>query len=158
MRRMKNYGGVNMSRYKITKHGTMHIDKYKPRFCPECASEITKSDRKSEVDYVFFRLIKRARTYGCLRCPECGCEMQKLEKTQMKTCRLFWKILLSILFISITVFTGWFTFYAITHDGNCETWIGPLGILSFFVTLFMALLDVYYIDDLVKNKLLYRVY
>ena len=79
-----------MSRYKVTKHGTMHVDKNRPIFCPECASEMIKSDNKSEIDAVFFRLIKRVRTYSCLKCPECGCEMQKLEKTQRKPCRLFW--------------------------------------------------------------------
>lgn len=134
-----------MSRYKVTKHGAMHVDKYRPRFCPECASEIIKSNRKSEVDYVFFRLMRRARTYNCLTCPECRCEMQKLEKTQMKPCRLFWKILTSILFISITVFTGWFTVYSFTHDGNLETWVGHLGIITFFVTIFMGVLDIYII-------------
>ncbi len=124
-----------MSRYKITKHGTMHVDKYNPRFCPECASEIIKSCYKSEVDYVFIRLIKRTRTYKCLKCPECGCEMQKLEKTQMKPCRLFWKILTSILFIFLTVSIGWFTIYAITHDSDVNTWLGLLGILAIFGTV-----------------------
>lgn len=147
-----------MSRYKITKHGSMYVDKYKPRFCPECASEMIKSDNESEIDYVSFRLIRRARTYSCIICPECGCEMRKLEKTQMKPYRLFWKILLSILFISITVFTGWFTGYAIIHDGNCETWLGPLGILTFFVTLFMVVLDIYYIGDILEHKHIYREY
>lgn len=147
-----------MSRYKITKHGTMHVDKYKPRFCPECASEIIKSDHKSEVDYVCFRLIKRTRTYSCMICPECRCKMQKLEKTQMKPCRLFCKILLSILFISITVFTGWFTVYAIIHDNSMETWVGGLGVFTSCATLVMAMWDLIYIDDLVKNKHLYRKY
>ena len=144
-----------MSRYKVTRHGNMHVDKYKPRFCPECASEIIKSDRKSEVDYVFFRLIKRARTYSCLKCPECGCEMQKLEKTRMKPCRLFRKILTSILLISLTVFTGWFTVYSFIHDGNCETWLDPLGVLTFFVTFFMVAFDIYYIGDMLEYRDIY---
>ena len=144
-----------MSRYKVTKHGTMYVDKYKPRFCPECASEMIKSDNKSEIDNVFLKLIKRTRTYSCLKCPECGCEMQKLEKTRMKPCRLFWKILLSVLFISITVFTGWFTVYAVTHDGNCETWVGPLGVLTFFVTFFMVIYDIYYIEDMLVYRNIY---
>lgn len=147
-----------MSRYKITKHGTMHVDKYKPRFCPECTSEIIKSDHKSEVDYVFFQLIKRTRTYSCLECQECGCEMQKLEKTQRKPCRLFWKILTSILLISITVFTGWFTVYSFIHDGNLKTWIGPLGIFTFFVTFFMVIFDIYYIGDILEHSHIYKEY
>jgi hypothetical protein len=147
-----------MSRYKVTKHGTLHVDKYRPRFCPECASEMIKSDNKSEVDGVFFGLIKRARTYSCLICPECGCEMKKLEKTKMKPYRLFYKILLSILFISITVFTGWFTGYSFTHDGNLETWVGPLGIIAFFVTIFMVVFDIYYIGDILEHIHIYREY
>lgn len=144
-----------MSRYKVTKHGTMYVDKHRPIFCPECASEVTRSNRKSEVDYVFFRLIKRTRTYRCLKCPECGCEMQKLEKTQMKPCRLFRKILTSILLISLTVFTGWFTVYSFIHDGNCETWVGPLGVLTFFVTFFMVIYDIYYIEDMLVYRNIY---
>ena len=147
-----------MSRYKITKHGTMHVDKHEPRFCPECATEIIKSRYKSEVDYVFLRLIKRTRTYKCMICPECKCEMQKLEKTQMKPCRLFWKILLSILFISLTVSIGWFTGYAFIHDGSCETWLGPLGVLTFFVTFFMVIFDIYYIGDILEHKHIYKEY
>lgn len=147
-----------MSRYKVTKHGTMHVSKHEMIFCPECASEIIKSDRKSEIDYVFFQLIKRTRTYGCLKCPECRCEMQKLEKTQMKPCRLFWKILTSILFIFLTVFTMWFTLYAITHDSGCETWLGILGVLAIFVTIFMVVLDIYYIGDTLEHKHTYKEY
>lgn len=147
-----------MSRYKVIKHGTMHVDKYNPRFCPECASEMIKSDNKSEIDDVFFRLIRRARTYRCLICPECGCEMRKLEKTQMKPCRLFWKISLLILFISMTVFTAWFTCYGFTHDGNCETWVGPLSVLAFFVTIFMVVLDIYYICDILEHSHIYKEY
>lgn len=145
-----------MSRYKVTKHGTMYVDKYKPRFCPECASEMIKSDNKSEIDDVFFQLIRRSRTYSCVKCSECGCEMQKLKKTQMKPYKLFRKILLSILFISITIFTGWFTGYAFVHDGNCETWLGPLGVFTFFVTMFMAIFDVYYISDIIKYNRIYK--
>lgn len=145
-----------MSRYKVTKHGTMNIDKYNPRFCPECASEIIKSCYKSEVDYVFIRLIKRTRTYKCLKCPKCGCEMQKLEKTQMKPCRLFWKILLSILFIFLTVSIGWFTIYAITHDSDVKTWLGLLGVLAIFGTVFMGVLDVYYIGDILEHSHIYK--
>ena len=147
-----------MSRYKITRHGTMHVDKHEPRFCPECASEMTKSNRKSEVDYVFFRLIKRARTYSCMICPECRCEMQKLEKTKMKPYKLFRKILLSILFISLTIFTGWFTIYAITHDSDVETWLGLLGVLAIFVTVFMGVFDIYYIGDILEHKHIYKEY
>lgn len=145
-----------MLRYKVTKHGNMYVSKYEPIFCPECASEIIKSDYKSEVDDVFFRLIKRTRTYSCLICNECGCEMQNLKKIQIKPYRLFWKILLSILFISLTVFTGWFTGYSIIHDGNCETWIGPLGVITFFITLFMVILDIYYIGDILEHSHIYR--
>lgn len=145
-----------MSRYKITRHGTMHVDKHEPRFCPECASEMIKSDNKSEIDAVFFRLIKRTKTYSCLECQECGCEMQKLEKTQMKPCRLFWKILLSILFISLTVFTGWFTVYSFIHDGNLKTWVGRLGIFTFFITFFMVIFDIYYIGDILEHKHIYK--
>ena len=147
-----------MSRYRVTKHGTMHVDKYKPRFCPECASEIIKSCYKSEVDYVFLRLIKRTRTYRCLKCPECGCEMQKLEKTQMKPCRLFRKILTSILLISLTVFIFWFTIYSLSHDGNLETCVGKLGFLSVFVTVFMSVLDIYYIGDILEHIHIYKEY
>lgn len=147
-----------MSRYKVTKHGALHVSKHELIFCPECASEMIKSDNKSEIDDVFFGLIKRARTYSCLKCPECGCEMKKLEKTQMKTYRLFRKILLSILFISITVLTGWFTGYSFTHDGNLETWIGPLGIIAFFVTIFMVAFDIYYIGDMLEHKHIYKEY
>ena len=145
-----------MSRYRVTKHGTMHVDKYKPRFCPECASEIIKSYYKSEVDYVFLRLIKRVRTYSCLKCHECRCEMQKLEKTRLKPCRLFWKILRSILFISLTVFTGWFTVYSFIHDGNLKTWVGPLGIFTFFVTFFMVIFDICYIGDILEHSHIYK--
>ncbi len=145
-----------MSRYKVTKHGNVYVSKHELIFCPECATEITKSNRKSEVDYVFFNLIKRTRTYRCLKCYECGCEMQKREKIQMKPCRLFWKILLSILFISLTIFTGWFTGYAIIHDGSCETWLGPLGIFTFFVTFFMVVFDIYYIGDILEHSHIYK--
>lgn len=155
---MKNYGGVNMSRYKVTKHGTMHVSKHELIFCPECAAEMIKSCNKSEVDTVFFGLIKRTRTYRCLKCHECGCEMQKLKKTRIKPCRLFQKILLSILFISITVFIGWFTVYSIVHDSDCETWIGGLGVLAFFVTVFMGVLDVYYIGDILEHIHIYKEY
>jgi hypothetical protein len=144
-----------MSRYKVTKHGTMYVDKYKPRFCPECASEMIKSDNKSEIDNVFLKLIKRTRTYSCLVCPECGCEMQKLKKTQRKPCRLFWKILLSVLFISIRVFTEWFTVYAVTHDGDLKTWVGLLGVFTLFVTLLMGSFDVAYVCDILVHRHIY---
>ena len=147
-----------MSRYKVTKHGTMHVDKHELIFCPECASEIIKSRYKSEVDYVFLRLIKRTRTYNCLICPECGCEMQKLEKTQMKPCRLFWKILTSILLIFLTVFIFWFTIYAITHDSGVKTWLGGLGVLAIFVTIFMSTWDIYYIGDILEHIHIYKEY
>ena len=149
---------MHMSRYKVTRHGTMHVSKHEMIFCPECASEIIKSDRKSEVDYVFFQLIKRTRTYSCLKCHECRCEMQKLEKTRLKPCRLFRKILTSILLISLTVFTLWFTIYSLSHDGNLETCVGKLGILSFFVTIFMVVLDVYYIGDTLEHGHIYKEY
>ena len=145
-----------MSRYKVTKHGTMHVSKHELIFCPECASEVIKSCYKSEVDYVFLRLIKRTRTYRCLKCSECGCEMQKLEKTQMKPCRLFRKILTSILLISLTVFIFWFTIYAMTHDSG--VWIGVLGALSIFVTVFMSVLDIYYIGDILEHIHIYKEY
>ena len=76
----------------------------------------------------------------------------------MKPCRLFWKILLSILFISLTVFTGWFTVYSFIHDGDCETWVGPLGVLTFFVTIFMVVLDIYYIGDILEHSHIYKEY
>lgn len=147
-----------MSRYKVTKHGTMHVSKHEMIFCPECASEIIKSCYKNEVDYVFLRLIKRTRTYRCLKCPECGCEMQKLEKTRMKPCRLFRKILTSILLISLTVFIFWFTIYAMTHDSDVKTWLGVLGVLSIFVTVFMSVLDIYYIGDILEHRHIYKEY
>lgn len=147
-----------MSRYKVTKHGTMYVSKHELIFCPECASEITKSDHKSEVDYVFFQLIKRTKTYGCLKCHECGCEMQKLEKTRMKPCILFRKILTSILLISLTVFIFWFTIYAVTHDSGVKTWLGGLGVLAIFVTIFMSVLDIYYIGDILEHIHIYKEY
>ena len=147
-----------MSRYKVTKHGTMHVSKHEMIFCPECASEIIKSDRKSEVDYVFFRLIKRTKTYRFIKCPECGCEMQKIEKTQMKPCILFRKILTSILLISLTTFIFWFTIYAVTHDSGVKTWLGVLGVLSIFVTIFMSVLDIYYIGDILEHIHIYKEY
>lgn len=147
-----------MSRYKVTKHGTMHVSKHELIFCPECSSEIIKSCYKSEVDYVFLRLIKRTKTYEFLICPECRCEMQKLEKTQMKPCILFRKILTSILLISLTVFTLWFTLYAITHDSDVKTWLGILGVLAIFVTVFMVVLDIYYIGDVLEHIHIYREY
>jgi hypothetical protein len=149
---------MHMSRYKVTKHGTMHVSKHEMIFCPECASEIIKSDRKSEVDYVFFRLIKRTKTYRFIKCPECGCEMQKIEKTRMKPCILFRKILTSILLIFLTTFIFWFTIYAVTHDSGVKTWLGVLGVLSIFVTIFMSVLDIYYIGDILEHIHIYKEY
>lgn len=84
--------------------------------------------------------------------------MQKLEKTQMKPCRLFWKILTSILLTFLTVFIFWFTIYAITHDSGVKTWLGGLGVLAIFVTIFMSVLDIYYIGDILEHKHIYKEY
>ena len=126
-----------MSKYKVIQHGSMHIDVKRPIFCPECASELNKNstEETSETGECLFGTLYRNRMYETIKCDQCGCVMRRRTKTFFTSTWKMHHFIWIIISTLIAILSIAFLIYGIKVDPNCESWVGPVAVVSFFMAL-----------------------
>ena len=146
MKLIELWGG-NMSKYKVIQHGSMHVDKGRPIFCPECACELNKNSTEttSETDECLFGTLRINRMYETIKCDQCGCMMQRKARTFFTSTWKMQHVIWIIISTLIVILSAAFLIYGVKTDPDCNSWVGGVAVISFFTALFFIIVAVYHI-------------
>ena len=132
----------------------MHVDVERPIFCPECASELNKksTETTSEIDECLFGTLYRNRMYETIKCSQCMCVMRRKTGTVFTSTWKMHHFIWMIISILIAILSVVFFMYGVKTDPNCESWIGPAAVVSFFIAFVSIISTVYNILEFFSGK------